>query len=188
MTEEMADPSIAWMEESGFSDASRRAYFGHATVRHVDCSQVLVECSVGTAWATMAMVIAYQPEEGDVVLVLGTAEGWYVIGIVEGKGKTVIHSEGDLALAARARLRLVARDGIHAHTRRFKVVSAELRWTARSLVSMFKRVSRFVSGDCYVSAGQVHVDVDGRSKVEADEIFKYGENGVEIDGARVDLA
>src|SRR5262249_8664048 len=56
--------------------------------------------SGGLARARLALAFPYEPAVGDEVLVIGNAEGHYVIGVLRGSGRTALSFQGDVDLRA----------------------------------------------------------------------------------------
>src|SRR5439155_12302793 len=71
-------------------------YLGPATVLAVAGDRVKVELPDEHAWARLALGLPYQPAAGDEVLAVGRAGAWYVIGVLTGRGPTVLTAPADL--------------------------------------------------------------------------------------------
>src|SRR5262245_32429412 len=75
-------------------------HLGPATVTAVLDQEVELELPGNRCWARLAMAVAYQPQIGDTVLAIATPKDCYVIGVLEGRGPTVLNAPGDLELSA----------------------------------------------------------------------------------------
>src|SRR5437016_3334541 len=77
-------------------------YLGPATVCRSAGRRVAVrrDDGDGERWAELALAFPYQPAEGDVVLVAAQEERVYVIGVLRGRGPSVLSFPGDVTLSA----------------------------------------------------------------------------------------
>src|SRR5262249_40991097 len=98
--------SMAMAAKDGALDplpAARAAsdYLGPARGVEVAGSAVSVELPGGeAARATMALAFPYRPAAGDTLLVVGRDGAWYVIGVLEGTGETVLSFSGGVEVRA----------------------------------------------------------------------------------------
>lgn len=138
--------------------------------------------------ARMAMPLPYEPCAGDTVLVIGDAGGHYVIGVLEGRGRTVVEMHGDVDLRALGGvLRLQSDRGVHIDAPEVEVLARRLRTVADTVVqtvgSLRQRVTELLS----VHAAQSHSVVDGASVAQAKSTTILSEEKVTINGKAVHL-
>src|SRR5258708_5414385 len=88
-------------------------YLGPARVREVVGNRVRLEFPDELPWALLALAYPYQPAPGDTVLAAGQGANWYVIGVLQGTGKTKLMVPGDFeVLAPKGRISLFAGKGV----------------------------------------------------------------------------
>jgi hypothetical protein len=138
--------------------------------------------------ARMAMPLPYEPSAGDTVLVIGDAGGHYVIGVLEGRGRTVVELHGDVDLRALGGvLRLQSDRGVRIDAPEVEVLARRLRTVADAVVesvgSFRQRVRELLS----VHAAQSHTVVDGASVAQAKSTTILSEEKVTINGKAVHL-
>src|SRR5262245_60077232 len=81
--------------------ASASHSLGPAEVLRVGAHELEVRLRRGSiATATLALGYPYDARVGDVVLVIGDAEGHYVIGVIHGTGRTTLEIAGDVDVRA----------------------------------------------------------------------------------------
>src|SRR5205809_287780 len=120
-------------------------YLGPAMVLTAASGRVKLELPDAHEWALCALAFPYRPATGDVVLAVGRAGAWYVIGVLAGRGATTLTVPGDLTIAApRGRVVVQARDGIDLKGEAVRVTAGRLELFARSLVERFTDATRWV--------------------------------------------
>lgn len=163
-------------------------YLGPARVRRVTGNRVQLEFPDELPWAMLALAYPYQPAVGDTVLAVGQGQNWYVIGVLQGTGKTTLLVPGDFeVLAPKGRINLIAGKG-------FQVKSPEVRITAGKLDLIAKRISerffdatRWVKNAWQIRAGRVRTETEGCYQVKARRIIERAEEDVRIDGDKIHL-
>ena len=161
---------------------------GPARVVEVDGRRVSVELESGeTAWATMALALPYQPVVGDTLLVIGEAQR-YVIGVIEGHGRTELTTEGDLHIHAnRGALTLGADRGVRVQGPGLEVIVERFAVTAAHAVekvgTLFQRVREMM----HVQAGESHVVVAGTSLQRAKKVAVVAEETASVNGKQIHL-
>lgn len=183
----MFNGALSEMELTAQSPTIR--YLGPATVRHIDGRRVQLECPDEFPWATLALAQNYQPEEEDVVLAIGSGDNWYVIGVIDGHGRTSIVAPGDLENHAPAgRIDLLARDGIHLQSGFVEIVAEKLELTARRVFERFSDATQWVTEALHMRVGRMDTTVEGLYHLDAEEIIERAEKDVTIDGKMIHLA
>ena len=79
-------------------DLEQQTRLSPARVLRVDGTRVQLEFPDEFVWATVALAYPYEPAVNDMVLAIGQGEAWYVIGVLQGSGKTSLAVPGDLAI------------------------------------------------------------------------------------------
>jgi hypothetical protein len=167
---------------------SETTFLGPARVLETDGARVLVAMPEQKAWATPAMPYTYSAAPGDMLLVIGQADLFYVIGVLSGAGQTVLRAQGDLDIdAPHGRIGIRAKDGVevHASTVRFvadtwDAVLGSVRQRCKELWSQVTGVARFKSK-------RRESRVEGTDRVRAGRIVSTAERDVQIDGEKIHL-
>lgn len=165
-------------------DAPSR-YLGPATVVDGDAKAVRVRLPGGrVVVAELALALSYEPAPGDSVLVISEGEAHYGIGVLRGKGKLVLETQGDIAIKAAGKIELEAP--------RVDVTSdaTEIRSKALSFVAdaLTQRVSSFVQrvhGLLSVHAKESHTLVEKSAITQAKNASILTEDAVSINGKSV---
>lgn len=163
-------------------------HLGPARVLATEGSRVLVSLGEARAWATLAMPLAYAPEVGDTLLVVGKDEAFYAIGVIAGRGRTSLTAAGDLSLSApHGRIDLHARDGVEVRSSVFRCVAE--KWDA-VLGTVRQRCSELwfqVRGVARWRAQRSETTVDDVARTRAGRIVQQARGAVQIDGEKVEL-
>lgn len=158
-----------------------------ARVVAVDAAGVEVEMDGGRAAARMAVAGVYRPAEGDLVVVMAQGERRYVIGVLEGKGRTVLEVPGDLDLSApRGTISLAGR-GVRISAPTVEVAAGSLRLAARAVAEEFGNAWRWVRERFDLKAGDMRTDVEQTYRLRAQDILERADDRVAIDGQRINL-
>lgn len=164
------------------------SHFGPATVQSVEGQRVLVTLGKAKAWATLAMPHGYQPVAGDVLLVLGRAGSFYAIGVISGRGRTVMTSHGDLELRApNGNITLAARDGIVARSSVIRMVADTWEMAVDTLRQRCRRLLTQVSEVLRLRGRRVDVAATKSYRLTADRITQRAATDVHIDGEKIHL-
>lgn len=163
-------------------------YLGPARVRELAGNRVQLEFPDERPWALLALAYPYQPEVGDTVLAAGQGEIWYVIGVLQGTGKTTLTVPGDFeVLAPRGRINLVAGKSVEIRSPEVKLTAGKLQLAARSLVERFTDASRWIKATWQIRAGRVRTQVEGDYRLKAKRINERADEDVKIDGKKIHL-
>ncbi|MDH3376279.1 MAG: DUF3540 domain-containing protein [Gammaproteobacteria bacterium] len=163
-------------------------YIGPGRVLEVRGKQALISAADHKAWALMALGYDYEPNVGDVLLVIGKQQSWYVIGVIEGSGELKWTVPHDLEInAPRGEIRLSAAQGISLRTPNLDLVSKKLRVVASSLIERFVNVQRTISDALDVHAGRVRVNVERAHRITAGRILHRAEGDVKLNGRKIHL-
>lgn len=143
---------------------------------------------VRTVRATMAMQLPYEPCAGDTVLTIGTDEATYVIGVIHGRGRTIVEMHGDVDLRALGgTLSLSSDRAVRVESPDVEIVARRLRSVAESVFQTASTMRQRVAELFSVHAGQVHTVADGASVSQAKSTTLLSEEKVTINGKSVHL-
>jgi hypothetical protein len=178
----MSNPAA--LRERTSSARSSEEYLGPANVLSSSGRTVTVELPDGAlVEATMALVVPYAPETGDVLLVIGRGGRFYAIGLLHGTGKVTLELQGDVELrAAGGALRLSGDRGVEIRGPEVDVHGDKVRIFATSLVHKAASLYQRVSGLFSVHARESHTVVDGSSTAKAKSAPVTTEETMTING------
>lgn len=164
-------------------------YLGSArVVRVADRSLLVVLEDATTVHATLALAFPYQPVAGDQVLVIGDAAAFWVIGVLEARGRTNLESAGSAAIVAEnGRLRLLGDRGIKLSGRRIHLEARHLRRIAVTLVQTFGEQQTQVREGLKVEAGEVDQLSEKRWLLRAKQIALKALMGARVKSTTVRL-
>ncbi|MEM1031752.1 MAG: hypothetical protein AAGN82_15480 [Myxococcota bacterium] len=129
--------------------------------------------------ATLALAQPYRPVEGDTLLVIGRpADGYWVIGVVEGAGTTRWEVDGDLEIAATGRIAVHGARGVD-------LSGAAINFVARASRQTFDRLVQRVRDVLNVDAGASHVHVAGTSLQHAKKHAVIAEETASVNGKQI---
>jgi hypothetical protein len=142
----------------------------------------------GLATARIALGYPYDPRVGDEVLVIGDAEGHYVIGVLQGTGRSVLELPGDVDLrAVGGRLRLSGDQGVAIEGPAMDVRVDRLSVIADAVVQRFTSLRQRVVELLSVHAGERHAVIDGTSHEQSKRATILTEENVTVNGKAIYL-
>lgn len=163
-------------------------YLGPATLVRADGHDLHVEIAPGaTARAELALAFPYEPRPGDVLLVIGRGTAFYVIGVLQGRGKSVFALPGDAQLHVAGALDISAEKGVTVTGPSFEVHTNKLRLVAESAMETFTSALRRVRDLWTVQAGKSHTLVDDTAVTQAKSAAIVTEEAVTINGREIHL-
>jgi hypothetical protein len=163
-------------------------YLGPARVLQSSGNRVQLEFPDALPWARLALAFPYEPAIGDVVLAAGKGQTWYVIGVLQGTGKTSFSVPGDFEiLAPRGRIHLLAGKGFQLKSPEVKITAGKLELVARRVLERFENAARWVKQTLQLRAGRVRTDVEKEYQVRAGRIIERAREDVTIDGNKINL-
>lgn len=163
-------------------------YLGHGQVLATEPGRVLVGLTGAKAWATLALGNGYAPVVGDVLLVIGKGDAFYVIGVIAGRGRTTFVAHGDLELKApHGRIDLVAREGIALRGGLVQIVAKAWETVAGTVRQRFDELCGQVKGVMRWRAGRAETEVDDVHRTSAGRIVQHAQKDVSIDGEKIHL-
>lgn len=169
--------------------AEARPSLGPAEVTRVSPHEVEVRLKNGAvARARMALAYAYDPRPGDEVLVIGDADGHYVIGVLHGTGRTALEIPGDVELrAVGGTLRLAGDKGVEVDGPEMAVRVGRLQVIAGAVVERFTSLRQRVVELLSVHAGERHTVIEGTSHEQAKSAAIITEENVTVNGKGIFL-
>jgi len=165
------------------------SYLGPAEVTAVDLHDLTVR--IGPEHevdARLALAFPYEPVQGDLVLAIGHDDYYYVIGVLQGSGRTELAFQGDVALrAVGGRLDLHADDGVQVCSPEVEIRTGRLRVIAESLVEKVNRSYQRVRELLTCRVGRMHTVVDDSSISKARRTTILSDENVTINGKQINL-
>lgn len=160
---------------------------GPARVVDVGPSWALVEPAgrPGTVRAELAFSQPYQPAVGDLLVVVGSADALYAVGVLRGSGRTVLAVEGDLDVVASGALRLVGTKGVAIQGEEVVVEAGKLEIAARSAVEVLGSLVQRVTGLFSQQARDVHVQAEASVVTRAKNATILTEDDVVVNGKQL---
>jgi hypothetical protein len=181
---------VAFLRTDQANEAeARRHYLGPASVTRASRSDVDVRLKTGAVVrATPALAFTYQPVEGDLVLVIGDAEGHYVIGVIHGSGRSTLELPGDVDVrAVGGVLRLSGDKGVEVAAPEVTVRAGALRTIAGAITETCSSLRRRVTELLSVHAGERHTVVDGTSYEQSKSATLVTEDKMTLNGKQIYL-
>lgn len=163
-------------------------YCGPATVLEVGPSSLRLQLPGHQARAVVALAYPYEAQPDDLVLALGAADGEvYVVGVLQGKGRTRLSVEGDLHVTASGRLNLRGYAGVSIEGEQVSVSAERYQLSARSVVERVGNVYRWAKGAVMTFAGRTRTVVERDATLNAGRIVAKAKQDVVIDGTQIRL-
>jgi hypothetical protein len=164
-------------------------YLGPARVLEVAGSAVSVSLPDGaSARARMALAFPYRPSRGDTLLVVGREGVFYVIGVLEGAGDTVLSFAGGVELRAEGGpLRLASDQAVELRAPEVGVDAGSLRLFAEAAVEKLGALYQHVRGLYRARAGESETVVDGSALTRAGSATILTSETMTINGKQIHL-
>ena len=182
-------PNVAILQRERAETSKARDYLGPADVTKVEPHEVEVRLpSGGLVRARVALAFTYEPQPKDVVLVIGNADGHYVIGVLHGAGRAVLGFPGDVELrAVGGVLHLAGDTGVRLDGPEIEVKAGKLRLLADSVAQKFTELRQPVTTLLSVRAGRTHTVVDDSTYAQSKSATIVTEEKVTINGKSIYL-
>jgi hypothetical protein len=186
-TQETTVPTLTTTEENaGPTSTGPRTYIGPATVVAAAGDRLRLALPDRQVWARLALAFSYQPEPEDRVLVAGE-EDFYVIGVLEGRGRTVLSVPGDLEVSAGGRLHLTGARGIEVSAPEITLKADRFETVARTAFEKFVNCYRTVRETLQTTSKRNRTVTEEQYSIEAGQICALAEKDVRIDGEQINL-
>jgi hypothetical protein len=167
-------------------DNATSTYLGPARVAEVADRRARLLLHDQEFWAVVALAFPYQVTVGDTVLVIGQDDGWYVIGVLRGSGKTTLTVPGDLELRApHGAIELHAARRVCLRGPVVRLAAGRLELVARSAWERFTRAARWVQETFRVQADRVLTNAHSEYRLKAGSIKEKADGFVQIDGEKI---
>jgi hypothetical protein len=159
-----------------------------ARVLRTEHNRVQLELPDERAWAAVALAYPYEPVSGDSVLAIGQDGAWYVIGVLQGSGKTSMTVPGDLCLRAPfGAIELSAAQWVKIKSPAVQITAGKLELVARSVFERFAHATRWVTETFQIRSGRLRARVNGSYDMKAERILERADGDVKIDGRQIKL-
>ena len=169
------------------TDLARDLTLGPALVRGVMHGAILIDIDGRLERAQMALAYPYRPEVGDVILVIGREDQFYVTGVLSGKGVTRFDFPGDVELMAGGTLRLASRAGVEVSGERISMRADRLDVAVTTFRQSVSSFYQRVTGTLRTVAGRQRTTVEKESTLHAGRIVRKAQEDVIIDGRQIKL-
>ena len=167
-------------------------YVGPAKVLRCDADgRPLVQVLGGAgeqAVAEWAIPFRYEPNAGDLLLVLGRAGRYWVTGIVHGSGRSQLAFRGDAELRARGALHLGGNGGARVDAPEVRVAAEELHSEAEHTAQRVGEYDSTVRGTLDERAGECARTIDGEDEQVAAKHETVARRVVKVDGGLLRLS
>lgn len=163
---------------------------GPATVRRVSGRRVLLRRADDAAeeWAELALAGPYLPVPDDVVLAVGQEDRVYVIGVLQGRGPSVMAFPGDVTISApQGAVRLDAGKGVTMSAPKIELQAGEIEVDATTWTQRLETAYHWVKDLLQVRAGRSRTVVEGTSHQMAERTYIRSEKEVKVDGEKIYL-
>jgi hypothetical protein len=157
-----------------------------ATVKEITGDRLRLLRGEEEVWARLALSYPYRPTKGDEVLTIGEEEV-YVIGILVGRGETVLHTPGDLHLKSDGRVKIEGGEGIDLTAPDMTIRADRIETIARDVFEKLVNSYRWVKEVVRTHAGRERKIIKGSSTLHAERIVETADKDVTIDGNRINL-
>ncbi len=126
--------------------------------------------------------------EDDVVLVLSKGDRHYVVGVLDGSGKTALSFGGDVALSARGgSLTLEADRGVEIRSPKIALQTRSFEVGAETVVQRARELYQRVNGLLTTHAGRTHTQVDETAFAQSKRAAIVTEESIHINGEQIHL-
>ncbi|WP_437560945.1 DUF3540 domain-containing protein [Sorangium sp. So ce542] len=183
----LARAGAAAAGEAGPAAALPREYLGPARVTSAEAGAIAVELPGGQPVAVqMALALPYEPALDDTLLVIGRDDAYYAIGVLHGRGRSVLSLQGDVAVHAReGALSLCGDKGVEIRGPELEVQAGKIRMVADAVVQKFASVYQRVSALLSVQASESHTVVEKTSFTKAKNATILTEETVTVNGKQI---
>lgn len=185
---------VAALNESSVFDIPQEAeaedgrYLGPACVKQVAGRQVLIALPNKNVWASLALAYPYNPVTDDIVLAISQGAMCYVIGVLEGHGKTSFVAPGDMEfLAPRGSIDFLASKGCRLQSPEVTIQARKLDIAADKVFETFTTATRWVKDAFHIRAERIRTRVSSSYDVKADRIIQIADSVVKIDAKKIHL-
>ncbi|MBW2531463.1 MAG: DUF3540 domain-containing protein [Deltaproteobacteria bacterium] len=164
-------------------------YLGPATVTDVAKHQVKVARPDGSnVPARLALAFSYEPHIDDEVLLIGTDDGHYVVGVLRGSGTARLTFPGDVELRSlNGNVRIAAAQSVDLEAPRMALSAGKLQLVASSVRQRCRTIFQSVTELLSVQAGKSHTVVDGVAHTQAGSANLLCKDRIHVNGKSINL-
>jgi uncharacterized protein DUF3540 len=164
-------------------------YLGPAHVVGASGRDLSLELPSGqTVTATLAVAFPYEPEIGDVLLVIARGESYYGIGVLHGTGRTRLSFQGDVDLRSEGgTVRISGEKGVAIDGPELDVRVGAVRLLADTLTQRVASVYQRVTSLLSIHARESHTSIDESSFTKAKSAAILTEETMSINGKQIHL-
>jgi hypothetical protein len=164
-------------------------YLGPGYVIEALPHQAVVEIRGGErVRADLALSVPYAVAVGDVLLVIGKGEDYYVIGVLHGSGTTSLSFQGAVELRATGGPLTLASDrGVAIHGPEMEIQTGKLQVFAGRVVEKLGSVYQRVRDTLNVHVGKAHTVVEDSSFLTAKNASIVTQETMSINGDEIHL-
>ncbi|QDV25614.1 DUF3540 domain-containing protein [Aureliella helgolandensis] len=163
-------------------------FLGAARVVRIDGARLLLMMNETQAWASNAIAYPYDFQVDDMVLAIGQKDDWFVIGVLQGSGKTTLHVPGNLQLMApNGSIEMVASRGVSIRSPTVNIVATQLNLAAKKLNERFEQARLWVKESYEIMTKRMTTRAEGSYRLNADKIVERAKGDVKIDGKKIHL-
>ena len=164
-------------------------HLGPADVLSIGPGKLEVQLESGhRVSAELALATPYEPAVGDRVLVIGEADRSWVIGVIAGRGRTVLAFDGDVEVRSRdGILRLASGKRVEVESPDVTFQVGTLRTVAESVVEHVASFTQRVRELMSVHAGQRREIIEGSTSTQAKTSTLVTEGDVKVNGKAIYL-
>ncbi|WP_158746199.1 DUF3540 domain-containing protein [Acidisphaera sp. L21] len=165
------------------------SHFGPATVHEVADRDLEIVTPAGARyWARSAVAATYNPVPGDLVLAVAADDECYVVGVLEGRGPTVLQAPGDLELRApHGSIRMLAAEACTILGTAVQVDADELHLSGHTLQQQFETVRSRIAGLLDTRVRSVCTTVTETYRLAAQRIVGRGNETVTLEAPSINL-
>lgn len=139
-------------------------------------------------WAELALAFPYLPAPGDVVLVAAQEERAYVIGVLQGRGPSVLVFPGDVTLSApQGAVTLDAGKGVTLTGPTVELRADAVEVEAKTLSQRVESAFQWVKELLQVRAGRSRLEVESSHHQLAERTFIRSVKETKVDGEKIYL-
>ena len=181
---EMLSPPV-----SRVASSSAAVRIGPAVVTDFAHDRATVVFEGASLSARPALAFAYQPEPGDLMLIIVQGEDAYMIGVLSGRGTTTLAVHADLTLAApHGRISLRAGDGIDIDAPQVAVHAQTIEMTATTLVQRVQSAFKTFTDLLHITAGRRQTKIEGVSMESTERTYHRSQKETVLNGESINIA
>lgn len=163
-------------------------YLGPAKVLRVEAGAVYVECPDAYARAVSALGFPYEPLPGDLVLVIGQSNAWFIIGVLSGTGKTILQLPGDLEVRApQGSVSIHAGKDIRLQAAAIRLIGLDIELLGKWIWHRCEELSQKIQGLFRTESGSCEQHVQGDMHNHAARMTQSADGDIRLRGKTINL-